>query len=139
MSVENRLTAGQLAALAPGDTVTIECAGDFRRPRQTTGTVVRVAGPHIVVSVRSAHGATYQEQFRRRDGVRVGGINRAELVSPDAADRSATPEERRQVQRIHVLYRDWQRSRGDVDTLRRLHAAIGDYLAASMDAPQPSR
>ncbi len=138
MSIDNRLTTEQLAALAPGDSVTIETAGDFRRPRRTTGTVVRVDAADIVVKVRSGRGATYQELYRRRDGVRVGGITRAELVHPDPADPAADPEDR-QVQRIHSLYRDWNRNRRDFDALRQLHAAIGDYLAASMDAPQPSR
>jgi hypothetical protein len=41
VAADNRLTAEQLAALAPGDVVTIECAGHFQRPRRTVGTVVR--------------------------------------------------------------------------------------------------
>ena len=70
--------------------------------------------------------------------VRVGGLTRAELVNAGTAHPAATPEDRRLVQRIHSLFRDGNHSRGDVDTLRQLHAAIGDYLAASTDAPQPS-
>ena len=139
MGVDNRLTAEQLAALEPGDTVTIESAQDFRRPKQATGTVVRVAGPHIFVKVRSPHGATFQECYGRRDGIRVGGLTRAALVNADPTHPAAVPEDRRQVQRTHSLYRDWSRNRGDGDTLRPLHAAIGDYLVASTNASQPSR
>jgi hypothetical protein len=53
VAAENRLTADQIAALAPGDTVTIESAADFNRPRNAVGTVVRVSGSHIVVSCTS--------------------------------------------------------------------------------------
>ena len=56
MSAENRLTAEQLAALQPGDEVTIESATDLGRARYATGAVVRVDGPCIAVSVRGAHG-----------------------------------------------------------------------------------
>ncbi len=131
MGVDNRLTAEQLAALEPGDMVTIESAQDFRRPRQASGTVVRVAGPHIFVKVTGAHGAAFQERHGRRDGVRVGGLGRAELVSSDITDSAATSEEQRQLQRIHSLYRVWNRSRGDVEALRELHAAIGQRLEES--------
>ena len=51
MAAHNRLTADQIAALAPGDTVTIESAADF-----ALGTVVRVAGPHIVVTCKGPRG-----------------------------------------------------------------------------------
>ncbi|SET99096.1 hypothetical protein SAMN04488546_4573 [Geodermatophilus poikilotrophus] len=44
---------------------------------------------------------------------------------------SATPKERRQAQRIHGLYRAWNRNRSDLDILQQLHAAIGDYLVSS--------
>lgn len=54
MAADNRLTAEQIAALLePGDTVTIESAADFARPRHALGTVVRVAGPHVVVTCKS--------------------------------------------------------------------------------------
>ncbi len=48
MGVDNRLTADQLAALSPGDAVTIERGADFNRRRYWTGTVVRVEGPRVV-------------------------------------------------------------------------------------------
>ena len=56
MAAHNRLTADQIAALGPGDTVTIESAADFARPRHALGTVVRVAGPHIVVTCKGPRG-----------------------------------------------------------------------------------
>jgi len=88
VAVENRLSAEQLAALAPGDVVVIESAQDFRKPRRSTGTVVRIEGPHIVVTCRSPRGIPYVQRYGRRDGVRMGGGNRAELVTADAAASS---------------------------------------------------
>ncbi len=125
MAEGNRLTAAQLAVLAPGDPVTIECAGDFRRPRHVSGAVVRVAGSNIVVSIRSAKGVAYQEQYRRRDGIREGGgLVRAELVNADGA---ASPVSR-PIQPVDALYRDWARNRSDVERLRRLRDAISECL-----------
>jgi hypothetical protein len=54
MAADNRLTAEQLAALAPGDPVTIEFARDFRRPKHVAGTVRRFVGsscPAAVIAV----------------------------------------------------------------------------------------
>jgi hypothetical protein len=85
VAAENRLTADQIAALAPGDQELIEISGDFRRPRQTPGTVVRVAGPHIVVTCKSPRGVRYVHHFSRRDGVRIGGGHRAKLVNTQSA------------------------------------------------------
>ena len=56
MAVDNRLTAEQLAALAPGDPVTIEFVRDYRRPKHVAGTVIRLIGSRIVVSCRSERG-----------------------------------------------------------------------------------
>ena len=57
MAVDNRLTDEQLAALAPGDRVTIEFARDFRRPKYVPGQVVRSIGSQTVVSCRMSDGA----------------------------------------------------------------------------------
>ena len=113
---ENRLTSDQLAALAPGDSVPIECAGDFRRTRYVAGTVVRIAGLHIVVSVKGPRGMIYQERYGRRDGVRDGkSLTRTELVNGDGqSDAKAL----RPTQRIDVLYREWARDRSDAAGLR---------------------
>jgi hypothetical protein len=127
VAAENRLTAEQLADLAPGDVVTIESAADFGKPRHSMGTVVRIEARHIVVSWRSARGVPYLHRYGRRDGVRVGGGHRAELVHQEATD-SAPAEQRRRLLRIDALYREWARDRGDVDRLRRLHEAISDCL-----------
>ena len=137
MAAENRLTAEQLATLEAGDTVTTESAQDFRRPRQATGTVVRVAGPHIFVKVRSPHGATFQECYGRRDGIRVGGVSRAELVNPGTSE-PLQGEARRRVQRVDSLYREWTRNRTDVERLRRLQAAISECLKASASRDETS-
>ena len=126
-----RLTADQLAALAPGDTVAIESYREgFARTRRTTGTVIRVDGSRILVKTRSPRGrSTFVEQYGRRDGVRVGGVTRAELVTADAAEPSS--DQQRHTRHIDSLYRAWTRNRGDVDTLRELHAAIAEHLAES--------
>lgn len=132
MAVENRLSAEQLAALVPGDVVTIESGLEFGRRRYSTGTVARVDGRCITVGSTSPRGAKFAEKFGLRDGVRIGGGTRAELVnaSPDL------PAERelllRQTRQIDVLYRAWSRRRGDVEALRELHQAIGDYLGAAV-------
>jgi hypothetical protein len=132
VSAGNRLTVDQLAALAPGDPVVIETSGDFRRPRQSTGTVVRILGPHIVVSVRSTRGVPYVDHFDRRDGVRIGGSRYAVLVHPDGMHPAMPPARRRQAVHIDALYREWKRNRDDVEALRLLQAAIGDYLAVEV-------
>lgn len=41
VSADNRLSADQLAGLAPGDAITIEISGNFRLPRLSSATVVR--------------------------------------------------------------------------------------------------
>ncbi len=128
MSAEKRLTAEQLAALGPGDTVTIETSPGNRRPSLTTGTVVRVEPTRIVVSVRGRAGGKFVEQYARRDGVRVGRGNRAELVAVDPDDRAARDLLRRRTHPIDVAYRDWSRRRGDVDALRRLRDLIEAHL-----------
>jgi hypothetical protein len=79
VAAENRLTADQIAALAPGDTVTTESAADFGRPRHAFGTVVRLAGTHIVVSCQSPRGVRYVHHFARRDG---SGL--AEVTAPSS-------------------------------------------------------
>ena len=80
MAAGNRLTKEQIAALAPGDTVTIETGSGFGRFRHTSGTVVRTGPSHVVVSVEGPRGGTFIERYSLRDGVRVGGVGRAELV-----------------------------------------------------------
>ena len=112
--------------------VTIESEVSLGRPRHAAGTIVRVTGPEIVVKVASWRGVAHQERYRRGDGIRVGGLGRAELVQSDCSEFAATPAERQQVQHIHGLYRAWNRNRGDVESLRRLLDAIGNYLVARM-------
>ena len=81
MAAGNRLTREQLAALAPGDTVTIETGSEFGRFRHTTGTVVRTGPFHVVVSVAGPRGRHFIERYSVRDGLRDSG-GRAELSSP---------------------------------------------------------
>lgn len=128
MAAENRLTTEQLAALAPGDRVTIESGSDFGRRRYTTGTVLRITTSCIVVRI-----GRYLEEYRLRDGIRTGGGGRAELV--DLEGQAAASEARRRTSHIDVLYREWARDRTDVDRLRRLHEAIGACLDAELTGP----
>ncbi len=120
MSAENRLTADQLAALVPGDTVTIESGIEFNRRRYTTGTVARITGRHVVVRC-----GAYVECYRLRDGIRHGSAGHAELV--DHGPR-ADDEAQRRTRQIDLLYREWSRNRGDLERLQRLHEAITEML-----------
>jgi hypothetical protein len=89
VAVDNRLTAEQLAALAPGDPVTIEITADFRKPRYSTGTIARLEGSCIVVSWRTPRGMPYHREvalpaagrFGCRARWRVRGFHH-ELLSP---------------------------------------------------------
>jgi hypothetical protein len=131
MSAQNRLSDVQLAALQPDDQVVIETDGDFRRPRQCFGRIVRITSTHIVVSVRSDRGVPYVHRFGRRDGVCTEGTRRSELVHADGLGVTAPAAQRRHTVRIDALYREWKRTR-DADTLRQLHAAIGEHLAVEL-------
>ena len=131
MAADNRLTGEQLAALSPGDPVTIETSDDFRRPRYSTGTAVRLAGSCIVVSCRSARGVPYVHQFGRRTGVRIGGGALAQLVAVEAAEDPRTGQHG-QLAQVDAAYREWARHRADVDKLRRLRDAISECLDKSL-------
>lgn len=134
MGFDNRLTADQIDALSPGDTVTIESGADFGRSRYTSGTIVRVGPAHIVVSCKGPRGGTFVEQYSRRDGIRAGG-GRAELINVDVDNPKARDFLRRRTQRIDVLYREWSRRRADVEALRELRDAISDYLEEAFTTP----
>jgi len=127
VSAENRLTADQLAALAPGDSVTIESGTEFSRPRYGSGTVIRRTATHLVICCTTKHGGVYHEQYRLKDGIRDGGGGPAELVNLPAFHTLST-EQRQQLLRVDVLFRAWARDRTDVDKLRRLHDAISVCL-----------
>jgi hypothetical protein len=79
VSAENRLTAEQLAALTTGDTVTLESGAEFSRRHYRTGRVVRIDPSHIVINTKGPRGGSFIECYGRRDGIRVGGLGRAEL------------------------------------------------------------
>jgi hypothetical protein len=128
VAIENRLSGELLAALAPGDMVCIESAGDFARPRYSTGTVIRIEGSYIVVVSKSARGVPYVHRYGRRDGIRTGGGRRGELVNRETVEE-AMPARRRQTLHIDTLYRQWARNRSDPERLRQLYVAIGECLA----------
>jgi hypothetical protein len=128
LAAENRLTAEQLAALRPGETVTVESGAEFRRRRYATATVVRVNPSHIVVSCEGPRGGKFVELYGLRDGMRAGG-GHAELVDVDVDDSATRDHLRRRTQRIDKAYRQWSRQRADVDALRELQGAITDFIA----------
>ncbi len=131
MSAENRLTSEQLAALTPGDKVAIQSTTGTGRPRTTTGTVARVQGQHVLVKVNNGR-AAYAESFRLRDGVRVGGLTRAELVDPQTSG-AVVQEARRRFQPVDNAYREWARNRADVDKLRQLQTEIDACLQEAVN------
>lgn len=124
MAVENRLTPEQLAALTPGDVVTVESGPDFGRRRHTSATVVRIDGSAIVVRCDGARGGTFVERYGLRDGLRIGRGNRAELVTGEP-HATAAPDP---AARIDAAYRAWARNRSDVEALRALQAAVTERL-----------
>jgi hypothetical protein len=126
VGVDNRLTAEQLAGLMAGDSVAIESGAEFSRRRYRTGRVVRIDPCHIVVNSPGPRGGAFIERYSHRDGVRVGGVGRAELVQTDSSE-SVLTEARRRTQHIDVLYREWAKQRTDLDRLEQLHA-VGQHL-----------
>ena len=130
MAAGNRLTTEQLAALAVGDTVTIETGSDLGRSRHTSGTVVRTGPSHVVVSVAGARGGSFIERYSLRDGLRDSG--RAELVTTDAGNPATRDLLRRRAQRIDTAYRRWSRRRDDVAALRELQDALSDYMTETL-------
>src|SRR3954468_7962086 len=132
MAAENRQTADQLAALAPGDDVNVESGLEFGRRRHVTATVARVDGSCLQVRCRGPRGASYVERYGLRDGIRIGGGTRAELVNAQPDEPAAVDLLVQQTREIDELYRAWSRRRGDIDALRTLHAAIGTFLKAQL-------
>jgi hypothetical protein len=120
VSAENRMTTEQLAALVPGDVVTIESGHEFGGLRYTTGTVARIATRHVVIRC-----GAYVECYSLRDGNRDGGAGRAELVNDGPRQAQGV---RGRSRRLDRLYREWARNRTDLDRLQRLHEAIGEVL-----------
>ena len=130
MAVDNRLTAEQLAALTPGDPVTVEFVRDFRRRKYLPGTVLRLVGSRIVVCCRTDRGGKYVHEFDRRSGARIGSGQQAELVAADVPEPTST-EQRRLATQVDAAYREWTRNRGDVERLRAMQRAIQDCLDGS--------
>jgi hypothetical protein len=126
MDAGTRLTADQLAALSPGDAVTIESGIDSGRTRRTAGTVTRITETKVFVRMQSPRGAVYVREFSLRNGTGAGRGNHAALV--DAPASAVTDDRRREQQRIDALWRTWVRNRTDVDALRDLHEALGQRL-----------
>jgi hypothetical protein len=130
VAAENRLSVEQLAALAPGDVVCIESGQEFGRRRYTQGTVIRLDAACVHVACAGPGGrGRYVGRYRIRDGQRVGGGGRAELVSPQSSEPVAAAQQD-SVRRVDRLYREWRRRPGDDALLRELHATIGELLAS---------
>lgn len=79
----------------------------------------------------SAGGAKHVERYSLRDGFRLGGGSRAELVNAQPDEPAARDLLLRRTRQIDVLYRTWTRRRDDVEALRELHAAIVQQLEAA--------
>jgi hypothetical protein len=133
---DNRLTADQLAALTPGDTVIAETSnGGWRDPDTRPATVDRLTRTQLVVTYPAPRGGTLEARFRRDDGSQIG--NHGRLLDPGHPDtiRALTTVDRNRAQeRIDVLAHTWRRNRNP-DTLRQLHAAITDHLTTQETAP----
>lgn len=124
-----RLTADQLAALAPGDAVVIESGTDVGRLRHSSGVVVRVRDYQLTVKTTGVRGGVYIERFSRQNGYQLGSGRRAMLVAVEADESAvARADDRDQRPRIDALWRRWSRDRDDVEAQRELHAALGDRL-----------
>src|SRR3954454_8627403 len=123
-AVSDGLTAEQLGELEPGDPVTIETAVTGRRPSLPTGTVVRTEPTAVIVAVPGrGNRGTYIERYRRRDGIRVGRGNRAQLVDVSSDDRAGRDLDKQRTHHVDVLHRARSRRRNDVEALRQLHSA----------------
>lgn len=79
------------------------------------------------MKTKGPRGGTFIECYSGRDGVRVGGLGRTELINNQGL-RVETTEQRRQTAPIDVLYREWSRHRSDLEKLRKLQSAISDVL-----------
>jgi hypothetical protein len=77
------------------------------------------------------------ERHSLRDGLRLNGATRAELVTPQPDEPPARDLPVRQTRQIDVLYRAWSRRRGDAEALRELHGAIGAGLDGFPSPPLP--
>lgn len=135
---ENRLPADQMASLSPGDLVLIEnWPRGWRDPDYATASVARTTATQIVV-IRSRRGQDYEERYRKKDGGLVGNeMGRAELVDPThprTVRALAQANRGKRAAEIDSLAHQWSRSRDDLDLLRQLQVAIGEYL----DAEEPS-
>src|SRR3954469_20887002 len=120
----HRLTRAQLAALAPGDPVTVEAGADFGRWRHTTGTVVRTGPSHLVAQHRTPRGGTFIQRYPLRDALRDSG-GRAQLVITDTNTPATRDLPRHRTQRIDTA----NRRRADVEALRELRDANSDHRA----------
>jgi hypothetical protein len=127
---DNRLTADQLAALAPGDTVIAKTnRGTWSGYDIRPVTVARLTRTQLIVHEPGPRGPL-EFRFRRDDGSQIG--DRGLLLDadhPDTIRALAAVDRKRAEERIDALAHTWRRDRNP-DTLRRLHAAITDHLAA---------
>jgi hypothetical protein len=135
VSFDNRTTTDQLAALVPGDVVTFEVNEGFRDTAVQTGTEVKLTPTQLVVHYQGANDRTIEVRYRRQDGRRIGGSYGDWLIDPthprtvQVAEASAR---RRRQRRIDSLADRWARERENLDLLRRLQVAIGEYLDAEV-------
>jgi hypothetical protein len=125
VAVDNRLTTEQLAALPPGDPVTIEIVHDFRRPKHVAGTLVgssarRPSSP----AAATAASRTCTTSTAAGSGSAAGDTRMVAAAAPEPV----SAEQRHQAARVDAAYRDWTRNGDDVDRLRELREAIDECL-----------
>lgn len=126
----NRMPADKLAELEPGAQVLVEQSRDgWTRTEIHIGKVVKVTPKQLVVHYPGYNG-TIEARFRRDDAQKIGS-GRGELLDPEhpttVRDLAVRNREKRQ-KAIDNLADRWARERDNLDLLRRLQVAIGEYL-----------
>lgn len=132
MSYNNRLPADQIASLEPGDTVIIESSiGTFARSQVRTGKVAKLTAKQVVVHYPGVRGTT-EVRFRKQDAGQVGDGYGYLLdpTHPTTVDRLARDRRESRRQQIDALAGRWSRERDNLNLLRQLHTAVGEYLDA---------
>lgn len=129
--LDNRLRDDKLSILAPGDSVIFEVNRGWARADFTTGTVAKLTPKQIVVHYGGPRG-TVEVRFRRADG-RVIGNGYGFLLDPEheyTVSALKRGRQSRRQQQIDSLAGRWSRERDNLDVLRDLQVAIGEYLDA---------
>lgn len=135
MTFDSRLPADQIASLEVGDRVTFETsAGGFSYSQLQTGKVVRLTPKQVIVQY-AVGDRTILTRFRKADARKVGE-GYGELLDPThprTVDRLARDRRDRRQRYIDALAHRWPRERDNLNVLRELQTAVGEYLDAEAD------